>query len=62
MNLNSSGVPIPNTHVKVINTDTGVNLGSCVVGELCVMGPQVRTRENTKQRFPDFFHVKNAKT
>jgi long-chain acyl-CoA synthetase len=42
-NLNSSGIPIPNTYVKVVNMDTGVNVGQGVVGELCVMGPQVRT-------------------
>jgi acyl-CoA synthetase (AMP-forming)/AMP-acid ligase II len=58
MNLNSSGVPIPNTRVKVINTDTGVNLGPGVVGELCVMGPQVRTHETTRHCFSYFFCVK----
>ncbi|PNF25517.1 hypothetical protein B7P43_G05185 [Cryptotermes secundus] len=41
INLNSSGIPVPNTYVKVVNTDTGVNVGQGVVGELCVKGPQV---------------------
>ncbi|KAJ9590144.1 hypothetical protein L9F63_016729, partial [Diploptera punctata] len=40
-NLNSSGSPIPNTLVKIINTETGTLLGPGQVGELCVHGPQV---------------------
>lgn len=40
-NLSSSGVPIPNTSVKVVNLETGESVGPGVVGELCVQGPQV---------------------
>lgn len=40
-NLNSSGIPIPNTLVKIISTENGSVLGPGAVGELCVHGPQV---------------------
>jgi long-subunit acyl-CoA synthetase (AMP-forming) len=38
----SSGKPIPNTEMKIINTDTNMNLGPGENGEVCVRGPQVR--------------------
>ncbi|KAJ4444145.1 hypothetical protein ANN_05934, partial [Periplaneta americana] len=37
----SSGRPIPNTEMKVINRDTGENLGIGQPGEICIRGPQV---------------------
>ncbi|PSN32297.1 putative 4-coumarate--CoA ligase 3 [Blattella germanica] len=40
-NFSASGVPIPNTLVKIVNIETGTNLGPGEVGELCVHGPQV---------------------
>ncbi|XP_069685514.1 uncharacterized protein [Periplaneta americana] len=40
-NLSSSGVPIPNTSVKIIKLESGESVGPGVVGEICVHGPQV---------------------
>lgn len=37
----SSGKPIPNTEMKIINRDTGTSLGPDEPGEVCVRGPQV---------------------
>ncbi|PSN32296.1 putative 4-coumarate--CoA ligase 3 [Blattella germanica] len=37
----SSGKPIPNTEMKIINRETGENLGPNENGEVCVKGPQV---------------------
>jgi acyl-CoA synthetase (AMP-forming)/AMP-acid ligase II len=38
----SSGKPVPNTEMKIMNMDTKMNLGPREVGEVCVRGPQVR--------------------
>ena len=37
----SSGKPVPNTEMKVINRDTGATLGPDEPGEICIRGPQV---------------------
>ncbi|KDR16255.1 probable 4-coumarate--CoA ligase 3 isoform X2 [Zootermopsis nevadensis] len=37
----SSGKPIPNTEMKIINMDTNMNLGPGEAGEVCIRGPQV---------------------
>jgi len=38
----SSGKPIPNTEMKVVNRENNTNLGPGKSGEICVRGPQVR--------------------
>jgi len=38
----SSGKPIPNTEMKVVNKDNKTNVGPGETGEICVRGPQVR--------------------
>jgi long-chain acyl-CoA synthetase len=38
----SSGKPIPNTEMKVMNMETKRNLGPGEPGEICIRGPQVR--------------------
>lgn len=40
-NLDTIGVPVPNTSAKIINPDTGDLLGINEPGELCIKGPQV---------------------
>ena len=37
----SIGVPVPNTECKIVDTQTGAELGRGEEGELCVRGPQV---------------------
>jgi long-subunit acyl-CoA synthetase (AMP-forming) len=38
----SSGKPLPNTEMKVMNLETKMNLGPGESGEICIRGPQVR--------------------
>ena len=38
----SSGKPVPNTEMKVVNMENKTNLGPRESGEICVRGPQVR--------------------
>jgi long-chain acyl-CoA synthetase len=40
-NYTSSGKPVPNTEMKVMNMDTKMNLGPGKSGEICIRGPQV---------------------
>jgi long-chain acyl-CoA synthetase len=42
----SSGKPVPNTEMKVMNMDTNMNLGPGEAGEVCIRGPQVIHNEN----------------
>ena len=37
----SCGVLIPNTEAKIVDVETGNNLGPNERGELCIRGPQV---------------------
>ncbi len=39
--IGSFGEPLPRTHVKVIDVDTGESLGPGQPGEMCVQGPQM---------------------
>ncbi|XP_069685505.1 uncharacterized protein [Periplaneta americana] len=39
-NYEAVGRPIPNTQMKIMHLETGVNLGQREVGEICVRGPQ----------------------
>ena len=39
--LGSVGPPAPNTESKVVNPETGVELGANEEGEICVRGPQI---------------------
>lgn len=39
--IGSFGEPLPRTHVKVIDVDTGESLGPGQAGEMCVQGPQM---------------------
>jgi acyl-CoA synthetase (AMP-forming)/AMP-acid ligase II len=39
--LASIGPPVPNTEVRIIDVDTGVELGPHQNGEICIRGPQV---------------------
>ncbi|OLE16436.1 MAG: hypothetical protein AUI36_37350 [Cyanobacteria bacterium 13_1_40CM_2_61_4] len=41
MKLGSVGPPAPNTESKVVNPETGVELGANEEGEICVRGPQI---------------------
>ena len=41
INLNSFGYICPNTQMKVIDTQTGANLGPNKKGELCIKSPYV---------------------
>jgi len=40
----SVGGPIPNTEMKVVDTETQSSLAARQTGEICVRGPQVRQR------------------
>ncbi|HEX8161790.1 MAG TPA: 4-coumarate--CoA ligase family protein [Pyrinomonadaceae bacterium] len=37
----SVGLPVPNTDCKIVDVETGAELGACEEGEICVRGPQV---------------------
>jgi long-chain acyl-CoA synthetase len=40
--IGTIGVPWPDTEVKIVDVDTGLNiLGAGEIGELCIRGPQV---------------------
>jgi len=41
----SVGMPIPNTEMKVVHTETRSSLAARQMGEICLRGPQVRDRE-----------------
>jgi long-chain acyl-CoA synthetase len=38
----SVGGPIPNTHMKVVDLETGSSMAARQTGEICMRGPQVR--------------------
>ena len=42
MKPGSCGVLISNTEGKIVDTETGKNLGPNETGELCIRGPQVK--------------------
>jgi long-chain acyl-CoA synthetase len=39
--IGTIGLPYPDTEVKIVDPDTGAELGAGEVGELCIRGPQV---------------------
>jgi acyl-CoA synthetase (AMP-forming)/AMP-acid ligase II len=39
--IRTVGLPLPNTHIKLINPETGDEVGIGESGEICVKGPQV---------------------
>ncbi|MHA1378527.1 MAG: long-chain-fatty-acid--CoA ligase [Candidatus Helarchaeota archaeon] len=52
------GLPLPNTDIKIVDIETGKDLGINEVGELCIKGPQVmlgyyNRPEQTKQTIKD---------
>ncbi len=52
----SSGVVLPNTKVRVVDVETGKNLGPGQRGEICAQGPQVKCwHEGLGQLFWHFF-------
>ena len=52
--LGSCGVLLPNTEAKVVDLDTNEPLGPEQNGEICIKGPQVRTKFNIRWRLKHF--------
>jgi long-subunit acyl-CoA synthetase (AMP-forming) len=48
----SVGGPIPNTEMKVVNSESQSSLAARETGEICVRGPQVRQRTFSFCWFP----------
>jgi long-chain acyl-CoA synthetase len=46
----SVGGPIPNTEVKVVHLEKRSDLAARQIGEICMRGPQVRGREEGRER------------
>jgi len=57
----SCGNVVPDTFIKIIDTDTGEALGSHRNGELCVKGPQVTISVNYILQFRKGRLIENAK-
>jgi long-subunit acyl-CoA synthetase (AMP-forming) len=46
-NYESAGVPIPNTEMKIVDAEMGTSLAQGEMGEICIRGPQVRSKSST---------------
>jgi hypothetical protein len=51
-NYDSVGVPISNTEMKIVDAETRTDLAQGEMGEICIRGPQVRSKSSGFIRSP----------
>jgi acyl-CoA synthetase (AMP-forming)/AMP-acid ligase II len=51
-NYDSVGVPVPNTEIKIMHTETKTSLAQGEQGEICVRGPQARNESFKSSTYP----------